>query len=256
MTFKEKIKKIREAIKTGKGGAVFEYFYDYYKFEAFVIIGVLFFIGNLAFTKLTEKEIVLTGALLNQYNILAEDLILDMGEDFLTEQGYDLKENKVEFNTALRYAHSGDSSFNDATIQGLVAQCSGGTIDFITGDMEAMTIFAYGGYFYDLREVLTEEEMELFEPYILYVDLDYQRQVEEALITPEVIPTMVPPDMRYPDKMVDPIPVLIDLRNSDLLSEIYIDLVDVLCFGFTVNAPDLELTKEFLYYLTDMERVN
>lgn len=253
MTLKEKIKKICTAIKEGKGGAVFEYFYDYYKFEAFVIIAVFYFIGNMAYTKLTEKEIVLTGALLNQYNILADDLISDLEEDFLTEQGFDLDEHKVELNTSLRYAHSSDSTFNDATIQGLVAQCSGGTIDFITGDMEAMTIFAYGDYFYDLREVLTEEEMELFKPYILYIDRDYQRQVEEALTTPEVIPTMVPPDMRYPEHMVDPIPVLIDLRESGLLSNIYIDLVDVLCFGFTVNAPDLELTKEFLYYLTDME---
>ena len=253
MTLREKFKKIITAIKEGKGGAVFEYFYDYYKFEAFVIIAILYFIGNLAYTKLTEKEIVLAGALLNQYNILAEDQILDMGEDFLTKQGFDLKEHKAEFNTSLRYAHSGDSSFNDATIQGLVAQCSGGTIDFITGDMEAMTIFAYGEYFYDLREILTEEEMERFAPYILYVDLDYQRQIEEALVTPEVIPTMVPPDMRYPDKMVEPIPVLIDLRDSNLLSEIYIDLVDVLCFGFTVNAPDLELTKEFLNYLMTTE---
>ena len=253
MTLKEKIKKISTAIKEGKGGAVFEYFYDYYKFEAFVIIAVLYFIGNLAYTKFTEKEIVLAGALLNQYNILAEDQILDMGEDFLIEQGLDPKKQKAEFNTTLRYAHSGDSSFNDATIQGLVAQCSGGTIDFITGDMASMTIFAYGEYFYDLREVLTEEEMIQFAPYILYVDLDYQRQIEEALVTPEVIPTMVPPDMRHPENMVDPIPVLIDLRDSMLLSEIYIDLVDVLCFGFTVNAPDLELTKEFLNYLMTTE---
>ena len=252
MTFRDKLKKIQEAVKAGKGGAVFEYFYDYYKFEAFVIIAVLYFIGSLAYTKLTEKEIVLSGALLNQYNILAEDLVLDMGNEFLTEQGLDLKEKKAEFNTSLRYAHSGDSSFNDATIQGLVAQCSGGTLDFITGDMEAMTIFAYGEYFYDLREILTVEEMELFKPYILYVDLDYQRQVEAALITPEVIPTMVPPDMRYPEKMVEPIPVLIDLRDSALLSEIYIDLVDVLCFGFTVNGPNPDMTKEFLYYLMDM----
>ncbi|MBQ5698969.1 MAG: hypothetical protein IIV75_04720 [Lachnospiraceae bacterium] len=252
MTFRDKLKKIQEAVKAGKGGAVFEYFYDYYKFEAFVIIAVLYFIGSLTYTKLTEKEIVLSGALLNQYNILAEDLVLDMGNEFLTEQGLDLKEKKAEFNTSLRYAHSGDSSFNDATIQGLVAQCSGGTLDFITGDMEAMTIFAYGEYIYDLREILTEEEMELFKPYILYVDLDYQRQVEAALITPEVIPTMVPPDMRYPEKMVEPIPVLIDLRDSALLSEIYIDLVDVLCFGFTVNSPNPDMTKEFLYYLMDM----
>ena len=195
MTFRDKIKKIREAIKAGKGGAVFEYFYDYYKFEAFIIIAVLYFVGSLTYTKLTEKEIVLAGALLNQYNILAEKQILDLGDDFLVGQGFDIKDNKVEFNTSLRYAHSGDSSFNDATIQGLAAQCAGGTIDFITGDMEAMAIFAYGEYFYDLREVLTEEEMDLFEPYILYVDLDYQRQVEEALSTPELIPTMIPPDM-------------------------------------------------------------
>lgn len=253
MTFREKLKKIREAIKAGKGGAVFEYFYDYYKFEAFVIIAILFFVGNLTYTKLTSKEIVLSGALLNQYNILAEEQVSELGNAFLTEQGIDLDENKAEFNTSLRFAHSGDSSFNDATIQGLVAQCSGGTIDFITGDLEAMEIFAYGDYFYDLREVLTEEELEIYEPYFLYIDRDYQRQVDEALATPEVIPTMVPPDMQHPENMIDPAPILIDLRESDLLSDIYIDLVDVLCFGFTVNAPHLELTKDFLDYLTEIE---
>ena len=253
MKFFENMKKIRAAVKAGKGGAVFEYFYDYYKFEAFVIFGVLFFIGNLAFTKLTDKHIVLSGALLNQYNILAEEKTLDFAESFLKEQDIDLKKNKAEFNTTLRYAHSGDSSFNDATIQGLVAQCSGGTIDFITGDLEAMTIFAYGDYFYDLNEILTEQEIEIYEPYFLYIDRDYQRQIEEALATPELIPTMIRPDMRNPETMIDPVPVLIDISNSALHSEIYIDLVDVLCFGFTVNAPHLEFTKEFLDYLTDYQ---
>lgn len=253
MTHREKIKQIHDAIKDGKGGAVFEYFYDYYKFEAFVIIAVLFFICNLVFTKITEKEIVLSGALVNQYNILADDKINVLGEDFLTGQGIDLKKNKAEFNTTLRYSHSGNSSFNDATIQGLVAQCSGGTIDFITGDMETMTIFAYGNYFYDLREVLTEEEWEHYEPYALYIDQDYQRQVDEALSTPEILLTMMPPDMRYPENMIDPVPVLIDLKESSLLSDIYIDLVDVLCFGFAVNAPNLDTTKNFLDYLTENE---
>ena len=253
MVFFENIKKIREAIKAGKGGAVFEYFYDYYKFEAFVIFGILFFIGNMAYTKLTDKNIVLSGALLNQYNILAEEHTLDFAETFLKEQDIDLKNNKAEFNTTLRYAHSGDSTFNDATIQGLVAQCSGGTIDFITGDLEAMTIFAYGDYFYDLTEVLTDEEIAVYEPYFLYIDRDYQRQIEEALSTPELIPTIIRPDMRNPETMIDPVPVLVDISNSTLHSEISIYLVDVLCFGFTVNAPHLEFTKEFLDYLTEYE---
>lgn len=253
MTRKEKFKKLCDAIKAGKGGAVFEYFWDYYKLEAFVILAVLYFIGNLVYTKVTEKDIVLSGTLLNQYNILADDLTKELADEFLAEQGFDLDECKVELNTSLRYSNSNDSSSNDATIQGLVAQCSGGTMDFITGDLDSMTIFAYGDYFYDLREVLTEDEIEQYKPYFLYVDLDYQRQIDEALSTPEVIPTMIRPDMRHPEEMVEPIPVLIDLRESNLLSDIYIDLVDVLCFGFTVNAPHLETTKEFLAYLTNVE---
>lgn len=252
MTLREKFIKIYEAIKAGKGGSVLEYFYDYYKFEAFVIIAVLYFIGSMTYTKLTAKDIVISGALLNQYNILADELVLDLGEDFLVTHDFDPKETKAEFNTSLRYAHSGDSSFNDATIQGLVAQCSGGTIDFITGDLEAMTIFAYGDYFYDLREVLNEEEFKRYEPYFLYMDRDYKRQLDEALSTPEVILTMEPPNMLQPEDMIDPVPVLIDLRESTLLSDIYIDLVDVLCFGFTVNAPHLDTTKDFLDYLTSM----
>ncbi len=253
MTSKEKFNQIKQAIREGKGSAVFEYFWDYYKLPFFAIVALLYFIGSTAYTKLTAKEIVLSGVLLNQYNILADDMTKELSEDFLTKHGFDLDEQKTELNTSLRYSHSGDSSFNDATIQALVSQCSGGTIDFITGDMDAMTIFAYGDYFYDLREVLTEEEIALYEPYFLYIDRDYQRQVDEALSTPEVLPTMVPPDMREPETMIDPVPMLIDLRESALLSEIYIDLVDVLCFGFTVNAPNLDLTKDFLVYLTESE---
>lgn len=253
MTRKERLEKLKQAWKEKKYGAIFEYFWDYYKFEAFVVLAVLYFFGSIAYSKITEKEIVLSGALLNQYNILADDMTKELSDDFLTKQGFDLNETKTELNTSLRYSYSGDSSMNDATIQGLVAQCSGGTMDFITGDLEAMTIFAYGDYFYDLREVLTEEELEKYEPYFLYVDLDYQRQIDAALSTPELIPTMIRPDMRHPEEMVEPVPVLIDLRESSLLSDIYIDLVDVLCFGFTVNSPHLETTKEFLNYLTETE---
>lgn len=251
MTLKEKLTKIHAAIKEGKGGAVAEYIWDYYKLPIFVTIAVVGFIGNLAYTKLTAKEIVLSGTLLNQYNILADDPTAELVNTFMEEQGFDASETKVELNTSLRYSSNGDSSLNDATIQGLLAQCSGGTMDFVTGDMDAMTIFAYGDYFYDLREVLTEEEIEIYEPYFLYIDRDYQRQVDEAFDNPEVLLTMLPPDMRYPEEMVDPAPVLIDLEGTSLYNDIYLELVDTLCFGFTVNSPHLETTKEFLDYLTN-----
>lgn len=249
-TTRENIRQIRAAIKDGKGAAVAEYFWDYYKLHIFVILAVVGFIGNLTYTKLTEKNIVLSGVLLNQYNILADELVLNLQTDFLTEQGIDMEENKAEFNTSLRYAHSGDSTLNDAAIQGLMAQCTAGSLDFVTGDLEAMTLFAYGDYFYDLREVLTEKELEQYESQFLYIDRDYQRRLDEAFETPEVILDMLPPDMRYPEEMVDPVPILVDLEGSYLLNDIYINLVDSLCFGFCVNAPDLELTREFLDFLT------
>lgn len=250
MTLKEKIKKIQTAIKEGKGGAVAEYFWDYYKLHAFVIIAVLGFIGNLAYTKLTAKDIILSGTLLNQYNILGDEPTEKMVDTFMAEQGFDTATQKVELNTSLRYSNNGDSSLNDATIQGLLAQCSGGTMDFVTGDMEAMTIFAYGDYFYDLYEVLSAEEIERYEPYFLYIDRDYQRQVDEAFENPEVLLTMLPPDMNHPETMVNPVPVLIDISETTLNSDIYLELVDTLCFGFTVNAPNPETAKEFLHYLT------
>lgn len=249
-TLKENIKKIRTAIKEGKGAAVAEYFWDYYKLHMFVFLAVVGFLGNLGYTKLTAKEIILSGTLLNQYNILGDEPTANLVDTFMVEQGFDADETKVELNTSLRYSNNGDSSLNDATIQGLLAQCSGGTMDFVTGDMEAMTIFAYGDYFYDLREVLTEEEIEIYEPYFLYIDRDYQRQVDEAFENPEVLLTMLPPDMRYPEEMVDPAPILINLEGTNLYTDIYLELVDTLCFGFTVNSPNLETSKEFLDYLT------
>ena len=58
------------------------------------------------------------------------------------------------------------------------------------------------------------------------------------------------PDWTNPDSMEDPIPVLIDMSQSDIFMKIYDKhLDDEICWGFTCTIPHKDTAVEFLKHV-------
>ena len=126
-----------------------------------------------------------------------------------------------------------------------------------------MDQYAVNQIFYDLREVLTPEQIEKYEPYFYYVDMDIVRAQEDedvivdtdaiaakGNLTLEEIHELAATRMD-PSTMGDPVPVGIVMTDSPFATEShsYDDLVPV--FGISVTTQRMDTCLQFLDYLWD-----
>ena len=132
-----------------------------------------------------------------------------------------------------------------------MAWIAAGSVDFITGDLDAMTEIAYKSYFLDLSEVLTKEQYAQYEPYFLYIDQAVIEQRQAAFDNDEDASEITIPNCAEPETMEKPIPVMIDMSHSQKLLDIYGESTDTVVLSITENAPHKDLTLEFIGYLTE-----
>lgn len=249
MALMDEFKEERDAIlKNGTTKQKITYIWDYYKWHIIIPILVVSFIIWYIVHIITAPDIILNGVLVNAYktetSISSEELL----EDFYKEQKIDLKEEEINLNTSM-YISADNDSANYESLQALMAWHAADSLDFIAGDAPALTELAYRGYFPDLREMLTEEQIAKYEPYFLYMDKDVYTRRAEMVSSMEDISNVEYPDCTQPEEMVDPIPVFIDMSQSQRLSEIYTETSEVLVIGITENVVDKELTLAFIDYL-------
>lgn len=223
------------------------YVWEYYKLHIFiiacVIIGASYFIYHLV----TRTEACLSGIFLNAYNMENDSDVEDLGNEFLKLQNIDSSKYEVRFNDGLYL--TGDDKLDFETDQAVWIQCTSGTVDFMVSPMEFLMDSAYQQYYVDLTSVLTEEQINKYQPYFLYIDGATVEEVTELSNELKDISSELP-DPAKPEEMIDPIPVFIDMTQCEKLANIYKD-TESLVFGALVNAPDIDLAIEFLDYLTE-----
>ena len=240
----------REAMKTAPFKKKLEYFWDYYKWPVIIAIVVLVFVGNYIHTIVTATDETLNGILLNTYS--TDDVTTDIINEFAEEQNIDLSEYGITLNTTLAYSVDGSTAYSTSTgdtKQVILANAGAGMLDFITADLTSMTDLAYASMFLDLREVLTAEQLEKYEPYFLYVDQAILDEIEEANENYEDTSEIIIPDCSKPEEMENPIPVLIDMSQSKKLSSMYTYEVEGLSFGVAASLANSETTLAFIDYL-------
>lgn len=251
MALMSEFKEERDAVlKHGTLKQKVAYIWEYYKWHIIIPILFIFTITYYIVDLVTSPEVILNGVMLNVYNTESEnstDILLD---DFYKEQKINVKEEKIVLNTNLSYTVGNDPA-NYESIQILMTWLAAGNLDFITGDTSALTDLAYKEYFTDLRNYLTEEQIEKYEPYFLYMDYDFLAERSEKLNNMEDVSSMIFPDCTKPEEMVDPIPVMIDMSQSKKLTKAYGEMSDILAFSITVKETNKELTSAFLDYLME-----
>lgn len=248
MALRDEIRKERkEFFATATRKEKFGYIKEYYGLPIVCTILILALVAFLVFQSFHSPKVILNGTFINLYNHEQPLAVNELGEEFLKAEKINTSKYGVAFGSGINIDAS-DSVASYESTQALIAQVTGATIDFIVSPSDAILSLAYDEMFVDLSTVLTDEQIEYYEPYFLYVD---QAIIEQLLTTDdtESLEGIELPDCRKPEEMQRPIPVLIDISEYKTITELYGSLDQTIVFGIAFNAPNTETAITFLDYL-------
>ena len=213
----------REAMKEKPFGERLAYFWEYNKLP--VIIGLFGIICAISIivSIVTKKEALIEGILLNRYWLQMDGANCDkISNAYLEYRGLDPEENELLLNGSLYFVPNDEGGISTASVeaaQAIAAQCIAGALDFMTADVESLHEFDSTQYMYDLRDVLTEEQLERYSDYFIYSKRD------------------------------ETIPIMVDVTGSKTLESEYTVKYEQMGFAIMANAPHIEETQLFLDYL-------
>lgn len=254
MALRDEIKAGRkELMENGTLKQKIAYFFDYYTLHTVVIAAVLIFAIIFIYQQVTKPDIVLNGIVLNVLPFDEGDPVEDLRSGFLEYIDMDTKEYDMSLNTTLMLnmgaaSQQGQVSDYEAS-QAMMVQCAAGTVDFISSPLTPILDFGYGEVFVNLEDVLTEEELETYKPYLLYVDLAIVDKKNEAIDNDQNADEIPCPDPTKPEEMGKPIPVFIDVTSCEKMKNIYSYSPDTLAIAVAVNAPNPDRISDLLAYL-------
>lgn len=254
MAMRDEIKAARKDImENGSFKDKISYFFEYYTIHTIVVVAILIFTVSTLYRQVTKPEDVLGGIMLNVLSFEEDNPIKDLKNGFLEYIDMNTKEYDMSLNYALKYKFGDEAQQspmdNYQASQAVMAQCSAGVVDFIASPLNAFLEFGYGGLLVNLEDVLSEEDLEKYEPYFLYVDLDVVRQKADAWDNNIKASDIPCPDPTKPEEMKQPIPVFIDVTKCEKMANIYDYYSDTVVIAITVNAPNPDRISDFLAYL-------
>lgn len=250
MSWKEDLAQAKHIFKTGTPKEKAEYIWDYYKIPILVILILIYLIGNIVHSRLTAKEYVLQGLFLN--TLTEAEAVQELEDGFLEVYPIDQDKEDIFLDTSIYYLPDSDQVSLDTSyqaIQVLSVKVAAGEIDFMATETPVLTEFAYDGYFYDLSEVLSNEQYTKYEPYLLYYDKAVMRELSNVDYTLEEAESVILPDPAKPELMKEPVPVMINITGSEKLSFLYPNTAKDYSFALIVNGSHTEKALELLEYL-------
>ena len=254
MAIRDEVKEARkDLMENGTLKQKIAYFFDYYTIHTVVIVALLVFAISFIHHQVTKPEVVLNGMLLNVLSFEDGNPVEDLKNGFMDYIDMNTKEYEFSINSSLMYKfgdNSGQSQMNDyQASQAIMTLCSAGAVDFISSPLNSILEYGYGNLIVNLEDVLSEEDLEKYKPYLLYADLDVVRQKAEAFdnhIDANDIPC---PDPTKPEEMKEPIPMFIDVTKCEKIANIYDYTTDTIVVAFAANAPNKDRISDFLAYI-------
>lgn len=249
MPLMDEFKEEREALKNADFKTKWNYFWDYYKLHTIIGSAILIFIVTMAYSILTTKDYAFYAAMVNSTAVVTED-ITTFKEDYMTYAQIDPDEYEVQMDYSLMYKKNPKSELEKNASEKLLIYTSAGQIDAMVCGADSFPHQAAQGNFYDLREILTEEQLEKYEPYFCYVDqaiLDARNEVPISGELNEVYPEAGDP--RKPEEMENPIPVGLLVTDCTKLTDTYYFEGDYIAVGVVANTTHLENALKFIEFL-------
>ena len=133
--------------------------------------------------------------------------------------------------------------------QKLMVYVAANELDSMITDFGSFQKYANSSLFYDLRDILTEEQIQTLEPYFYYVDREVVLAIEAANDDLNTDYTPEYPDPLHPEEMQDPIPVGICLTGCTDLTDNYYFRGDGIVMGIYANAKHADTAVDLAEYL-------
>lgn len=239
MKFTEFISQEIHKIKEMKGRRKWQYIWDYYQWPIIITVFLVVSIIATSISKLNEKEVVLSGYLFDSYYTTEHD---DPFADFSDYAELDTEMYTQDFRTNLTlYGMHAEIS------QQFYATAAAGHTDFAAANPQTFLRLSYDcfKYFYDLRDILTPQQLEQLSDRLFYVDASMLDKLDAQEGTIQL------PDHDKPETMKEPVPIGIDIRGGTGVDVLYLGEEPVF-MAVLNNAPHLDMTLRFLDYLAIM----
>lgn len=223
-----------ESLKNADFKAKLGYFWDYYKVHTFVAIGLIIFLVTMISGNLSKKDTVFYAAMAYCSEI-SEEAVSAFEENYIEYAGIDLNKHEIQL----------VSNPNQLMLFMATAQ-----VDVIVSGPEYFSEEAGLNTFYDLRDIMTEEQLAKYEPYFYYADqvvLDARKNLPESDDIENAYPEM--PDPRKPEEMEQPVPVGLFVTDCTAITETYNFGSEDIAIGVVGNAPHIENALKYIDYL-------
>lgn len=151
--------------KALSGKAKAGYIWDYYKWHIIVAAALAAFVFYLIHHYATYREPILNVIMINCNDSITADA--SGFDEFLTDYGYNTKNQPVSLTSSLRFSDSEYSmSYNDTQVLTMLIAAGGQDLFFGTGDV--FLEYADQGALIDLSTILSEELLEKYKDHLIY----------------------------------------------------------------------------------------
>lgn len=249
MPLMDEFKEERAALKNGTPKEKISYFFYYYKWHTVAVIAVTLFIISFVYQFATQKETAF-------YAVMMNAAAMTDGTEYSRAFGdyaeINLNKNEFLFDTSIRTnAMDIIGDVNYTSLQKLTVYTAAAELDAMITDTDSFQKYANSYTFYDLRDILTEEQVAEYKPYFYYVDWTTVEAIEtaNASLDTSYVPTYKDPTK--PEEMEQPVPVGIYLNScEDLLNNFYFSGEDVV-MGVYGNTTRLDTTIKYIDFLME-----
>lgn len=241
MTAREAHKAQWQALKDKPLKDKLKYIFTYYWAAILGVVCVIAFGASWISGILSQKDIALSGYLLN--SLTDSSYAGNLPLEFMEHQQIDSDIYDFRLTTDTVYSSSEISDTSIAVLESIMVQAATGELDFIVADLE--TYPTLSAYFTDLGTVLTQEQLEKWGDNLVYVEKD----ALERLTSDNFEELEIPQYYLTDEGLTNPVPLGIRLPDSCRLLDAYVFPQGNVIFGIAYNAKNTENALAFLEYI-------
>ena len=241
MKLKQKASPELEKLKTLHGPQKIRYIWDYYKLPIVVLCILLYILGYSLYGHFTHKEKILYTALVN---VSASDYLTEqLSTGFLDSLDQDTSKTTMQLYTGLYLTDDETNPYHEYTYASrmkILASIDGKQLDVVLMNKEAFDAFSQNGYLCDLEELLSSEDVDLY------------NRLKPHLVTNTVIlednstDLQLDPSITY-QAVTEEHPFGLDLSQTSMISDA--GFSDIVYLGIIANSPRTEEAIDYVRYL-------
>lgn len=251
----DEFKAQREAIKNKSFKEKLAYYWYYYKIHVIVAIFAIILVITTIHDIVTYKDIAFYVAFLNSFDTEHDQEFID---EFSLLTDIDTDEYDIYLDTNMYFNVADYDQASMAAMQKFLAMSSSGEIDVVIADRNVYSSYADNGFFRNLNEYLTDEQLAKYADHFYYYDegtLDDEIDYEAVYNSEFAIPDDTS-ERRDPSLLEKPVPVgifLDDAMKSKLTELGYYSESQEIIFGFMGKDDTIVYCQQFLDWLVATE---